>query len=325
MNLLSRATDWRNIAGYSPLLVFALMLAYLGFSAPQLLKLETLDLVLRQAVPTVIVCLGLATVVIAGGDDVVSGGIDLSIPAAAVLAAAIVADQLTNQGAFFLIAAVLGLLAALTVGAINALLIVRLGMTPLLATLATSVAAVGVTKVVTSSRRINVDHSAIVTLRDSAWGGISVAVILTLLLVCIFYCAVHRTRWGLNLQAVGGNRDAAEVSGIPHKRLFAQSFMLAALTGGIASFFVLARGSGSSPGSEESLLLEMILATFLGAVFSPRRVVSLWGAVLGAVLVTALSIGFKSVGVNVFWTGCIKGALILFVVATAALASGKTR
>lgn len=65
----------------------------------------------------------------------------------------------------------------------------------------------------------------------------------------------------------------------------------------------------------EELLLEVVLATFLGAAFSPRRVVTLWGAVLGAVLVTALSVGFKSIGVNVFWTGCIKGALILIIIA----------
>ena len=91
----------------------------------------------------------------------------------------------------------------------------------------------------------------------------------------------------------------------------------------IVGMFVLARGSGSSPGSEESLLLEMVLATFLGAAFSPRRVVTVWGAILGAVLVSALSVGFISIGVNVFWTGCIKGGLILLVVASASAGTDK--
>jgi ribose transport system permease protein len=70
-------------------------------------------------------------------------------------------------------------------------------------------------------------------------------------------------------------------------------------------------------------MLEMVLATFLGAAFSPRRVVTMWGAVLGAVLVTAISIGFKSMGVDVFWTGLIKGALIVVVVALSTLAQRK--
>lgn len=128
----------------------------------------------------------------------------------------------------------------------------------------------------------------------------------------------------MNLQAVGGSRDAAEVSGISPARYISQSFLVAAFAGGLAAMFILARGSGFTPGTEENLLLEMVLATFLGAAFSPRRVVTLWGAVLGAVLVSALSLGFKSIGVNVFWTGCIKGALILVVVASASL-SGRAR
>ena len=127
------------------------------------------------------------------------------------------------------------------------------------------------------------------------------------------------------MQAVGGSRDAAEVSGLDPGRLIALSFLLAALAGYVAGIFVLARGSGSTPGSEDNLLLEMVLATFLGAAFSPRRVVTLWGAVLGAVLVAAISIGFKSMGVNVFWTGLIKGALILTVVAFAAVSQRLSR
>lgn len=307
------------LVGYLPLAIFVVLLVYLSFTAPNYFSFQSLDLILRQAIPTVVVCLGLSVVVMAGGNDVVSGGIDLSIPATAVLSAAIIADQVTNHGTPIALALAMALIAALLVGAANALLVVRIGMTPLLATLSSSVAVVGIVKVITSSRRINVDHPAVVWLRDGSIAGVSVGVILTTLFFLIFFFVVHRTRWGMNLQAVGGSRDAAEISGIPVGRFLSQSFVVAAFAGGLASMFVLARGSGLTPGTEENLLLEMVLATFLGAAFSPRRVVTLWGAVLGAVLVTALSIGFKSIGVNVFWTGCIKGALILIVVASASL------
>lgn len=314
-----------RIMAVAPAAIFLLLLFYLGITAPNLLELSTLSLILQQSIPTAIVCMGLASVVMAGGDDVVSGGIDLSIPATAVLAAAIIADQLVNHGSGLAVALMLGMGAALLMGVLNAVLVVTIGMTPLLATLASSVAAVGITKVVTSSRRINVDHPLIVFLRDAQFLGISVAVLLTAMLALIFYVALHRTRWGMHLQAVGGSRDAAEVSGISPKRLMAHSFLIGAVAGALASVFLLARGSGSTPGSEENLLLEMVLATFLGAAFSPRRVVTLWGAVLGAVLVSLLSVGFKSIGVDVFWTGCIKGALILLVVASAAYSNKQRR
>ena len=300
-----------------PLAVFAMLLAYLSIASSNFLSASTIELILKQAVPTVVVSIGLATVVIAGGDDVVSGGIDLSIPATAIICAAIIADQVTNNAASIIIGLILAFGAAAIIGAVNAGLVVWVRMTPLLATLATSVAVVGVTKVISESKRIGVSDPAVIFIRDDRILGVAAGVVLTAIIAVAFWHLVHRTRWGMSLQATGGSRDAAEISGIDTKRFVVQSFLLAAFAGWLASMFVLARGSGSSPGSEENLLLEMVLAVFLGAAFSPRRVVTVWGAVLGAVLVSALSVGFISVGVNVFWTGCIKGGLILLVVASA--------
>ena len=300
-----------------PLTVFAILFIYLSVASSNFLTPGTIELILKQAVPTVVVSIGLATVVIAGGDD------DLSIPATAIICAAIIADQVTNNGASILWGLTLAFGAAGIVGAINAGLIVWVRMTPLLATLATSVAIVGVTKVITESRRIGIADPVVIFVRDGRILGVAAGVVLTAIIALLFWHLVHRTRWGMNLQATGGSRDAAEISGIDTKRFVVQSFLLAAFAGWLASMFVLARGSGSSPGSEESLLLEMVLATFLGAAFSPRRIVTVWGAVLGAVLVSALSVGFISIGVNVFWTGCIKGGLILLVVASASAGTDK--
>jgi len=315
----------KSAASLAPLAIFLALLLYLGVAAPSFLAPGTIALILKQAVPNVVVCLGLATVVIAGGDDVISGGIDLSIPAIAVLAAAIVAQLTTIKGAPIAFALAAGMGAALIAGLVNAFLVVVVGMTPLLATLASSSAYVGLASYVTSSRRIEVGDPFIVYLRDGSVGGAPAGVIAVFVLVLIFYFAVHRTRWGLNLQAVGGSRDAAEIAGLFASKFIAQSFVLAAIAGGVDSVFLLARGSGYAPGSEENLLLEMILATFLGAAFSPRRIVTLWGAVLGAVLVAALSIGFGSAGVDIFWTGCIKGGLILIVVASSAVSRNLNR
>jgi len=308
----------RRVIDSIPIAVFVALFLYIGLNSANFLTLATWELILKQAVPVVVVAVGLATVIVAGGDDVVSGGIDLSIPATATVCAAIIADQLTNHDTAVAVALILALGAAAVVGAVNATLVVRVGMTPLLATLATSVAVVGVTKVITESRRIGVSDATILFVRDGRIVGVPVSIVMMALIALAFWHLVHRTKWGMHLQATGGSRDAAEISGPAPRRLVALSFMLAAFAGWLASVFVLARGSGSSPGTEETLLLEMVLATFLGAAFSPRRVVTVWGAVLGAVLVSALTVGFISIGINVFWTGCIKGALILLVVASAA-------
>lgn len=308
----------RKMLDAVPIAVFVVLFLYIGMNSANFLSFATWELVLKQAVPVVVVSLGLATVIIAGGDDVVSGGIDLSVPATAIICAAIVADQVTNQQASIVMALAMALAAAALIGVTNAVLVVRVGMTPLLATLATSVAVVGISRVITESRRIAVGDATVLFVRDGRIAGVPVSIVVTVIIGLAFWHLVHRTKWGMNLQATGGSRDAAEISGIQTRKFVALSFVLAAFAGWLASVFVLARGSGSSPGTEDTLLLEMVLATFLGAAFSPRRVVTVWGAVLGAVLVSALSVGFISIGVNVFWTGCIKGALILLVVASAA-------
>jgi ribose transport system permease protein len=304
----------------APMVIFAAMLLYISTQAPNFLSFLTASLILKQALPVVIICAGLAVVVMAGGNDVVSGGIDLSIPATAVLCAGIVAQWLSQDGSL-LVALILAFCAALSVGLVNAILVTFIGLTPLLTTLSMFVAVVGINNVVTASRRINVDDAFILWFRDETVFGVPVGIPLVALLVLVLWHLAHRTRFGLNLQAVGGNRDAAEVSGLNVVWLQSASFGIAAIAGFCASLFVLARGSGYSPGVEDNLMLEMVLATFLGAAFSRRRVVTVWGAVLGALLVAAITIGFKSMGVNVFWIGLIKGSLILAVVAFGALAN----
>ena len=314
---------WRSIGNIlidkGPLILFGILLIYLTIFAPYFLEWQNLMTILRQTVPLSILCFGLATVIMTGGDDVVIGGIDLSIPAAAVMAAAICSVMLTKLGAGLPTALSLAVLAALTVGAVNAFLVVVVGLTPLLATLSSSVAVVGITKLITTHRRINVDNTFINMIRDDDILGLPISVIIMIVVFFIIAFLIHRTRWGMRMQAVGGSRSAAEISGLKPAKYIAQSFIIASITAAIASITIIARGSGSSPGTEDALLIEMVLATFVGAAFSPRRVVTVWGALLGALLVNALSNGFALMRVDIFWIGGIKGALILIVVATAAL------
>jgi len=87
--------DIRRLVDLAPLVIFVVMLVYIGLNVPNYLSWVSIQLILKQRVPVVIVCLGLASGGMAGGDDVVSGGIDLSIPATAILSAGIMAQQMT--------------------------------------------------------------------------------------------------------------------------------------------------------------------------------------------------------------------------------------
>ncbi len=301
-----------------PLIVFALLLVYLSVSSEFFLEWRNISSILRQSAPDAILAAGLAVVVAAGGDDIVSGGIDISIPAAATLGVAILSDQLVS-GRPLAAALLLAALAVVAVGAANALLVVRVGLTPLLATLASWVAVVGITKWAINNRRITVDHPFVNEVRDGTVAAVPIPAVFALGVLVVFTFLVHRTRFGMKLQASGGSRTAAEIAGLKPDYYLAWAFVIASLAAVVAAVVLTARGSGLSPGIEDRLLLDMVLATFVGAAFSPRRVVTVAGAMLGALLVKALGSGFQLLNVDIFKVGMVKGILILIVVASAAL------
>jgi len=308
-----------------PLLLFAVLLTALAIGSPTMVSAQNITSALIQASPIAIVAIGLSLVVIGGGDDVVVGGIDLSIPAGAALATAIISDQLTNRDASFIYAVALGILAAITVGAVNAFLVTVVGLTPILTTLATYASVVGIVRTLTANRRINVEDPTILWIRDTDLGGVPVPVLIMLLVFLGFGFLVHRTAYGMKLQTVGGSIDAALSVGLKPRPYVASSFIWAGFAAGIAGILLVARGSGMSPGIDERLLVDMVLATFVGAAFSARNVVTVLGAMLGAVLVAFMSTGLILNRVDNSWVDGWKGLLILLVVIAAALQTRRSR
>jgi ribose transport system permease protein len=128
-------------------------------------------MMLVQSVPLAILCFGLVCVIAVGGDDVVSGGIDLSLPATAVLGVALLSLGWPNGTRRISAAGAAGggLPAC---GAINGLLVLAAGLPPLLATLSTSVAFTGLTDLLTGQRRIAVSDPLMVAFRDNSVLGL---------------------------------------------------------------------------------------------------------------------------------------------------------
>jgi len=308
-----------------PLLLFGLLLVVLATGAPAIVSATSISAILVQASPIAIVAFGLAVVVIGGGDDVVVGGIDLSIPAGAALSAAVISDQLTNRGSSFTQAFVIGLVAALSVGAVNAALVTVVRLTPILATLAVSASVVGVIRVLTTNRRINVEDPTILWIRDTSILGTPIPVIIMLMTFGLFGYVVHRTRYGMKLRTVGGNLDAALSVGLKPRILISSTFMWGALAAGLAGVLLVARGSGMSPGIEERLLVDMVLATFVGAAFSSKNIVTILGSMLGAILVSFMATGLILNRVDNSWVDGWKGVLIMLVVTAAALQTRRSR
>lgn len=123
---------------------------------------------------------------------------------------------------------------SLACGAVNAILVLAAGLPPLLATLSTSVAFTGLTDLLTGQRRIAVNDPLMVAFRDNAVLGVPWPLIYLLAVFVLFQFLLHHSRFGQHLQAVGGNRDMAQMSGLNVRRLTIMVWLLAGIAAGLA-------------------------------------------------------------------------------------------
>lgn len=303
---------------YGAFMAMIAVAAYFAVRSPIFLKPFNLLNVLRQVAVLAIASFGMAAVVMGGGTHVISGGIDLSIGANIGLVTAISALLLRNGWPVGMGLAT-SLLVALTVGLLNSVMVVYLGLLPLLATLAMMYTANGVELLLTKNTIISARSEFVRTIADGNLLGIPMPVIILLVMFLFYYLLLHWTPVGVHIQAVGGNRDAAQTSGLRVRFYAMLSYLLAGFAAAVSSLLVLSRLSGSTPGIGSLILLDIVLATYVSVTFSRRWIVNIPGVLIGAFFVGVLSNGFTLINVPTYWVHGVKGVLVLFVVSATAL------
>lgn len=311
-------TRFKSVIQMIPVTLVAGVFIILVVLNPNIVGFDNLEAIIVSAVPSTILAIGMSIIIAATGDDVITGGVDLSLPNQAVLAAAVMALSL-GHGIAFWVSLLISMLVALSIGVLNSILTVTLHMAPILATLATSVLVDGITRKVTSNKRIEVHDATVIAFRDNSVLGIPIVILAAIMLLFAAHMLVHHTTLGLNMQAVGGNKGFAVESGIRPNLTIACAFLIASICAGLSCVTLLSRASGWSTGSEDQLLLDMLLATYLAPVFSRRGTYTPVGACTGAVLVSALSNALILGGVDNSLIDGAKGLLILVVVSSTSL------
>ncbi|MFJ2317572.1 ABC transporter permease [Arthrobacter sp. MYb214] len=312
-----RLAAWIGYAGITAvLLLFA-------FGSPFFLTASNIATILTQASVFGIAGVGLAIVIIAGGDDVLNGGIDLSTGAVAGLAGTVTALA-AAAGTPGMVAVLYGVLVATAIGVVNGLS-VTLGLRPLLATLATMGVAASLELVFSQNLKIAVTGGFFEAARGSVLFGIPLVAWLMALIGAAVWWVYGKTSWGVNSYAVGQNPTAAQVAGLDPRRYRLASYVLSSALAGLAGTLLVARLSAAVPGIGTQILLDIILVAYMSMIFSRRRLVSVVGTVLAAVFVAALDNGLTLLGVASQWVGAAKGLLILLVLASVTLRGRKNR
>ena len=293
--------------------MLGLILAVFALTAPNFASINNIANVFGQSAILGILAFGLTIVIVGGGSNVVSGGLDLSLAANLGLSAAVYAS-LNNAGHSAWLSVPATLACGVAVGALNGAAVVWLRLPPLLATLASMNLLNGVELVLTENTVVPTSSPWLDVLSSAVWLGVPALAWALLAVAGVLAVLVQTTRYGLRLYAVGEYPEAARASGINISSYVFTSYLLSGLCGALAAFCSAAWFSGSTTGSGE-MLLSVVAIAFLGVVFSPRLLPSIPGTLLATLLVGFLINGFQLLNISSFWVNGIQGVLILLVVA----------
>lgn len=275
---------------------------------PRFMTETNLLIVLQQSSINIVLAAGMTFVILTGGIDLSVG----SILAASAMIAVIV-SLMPEIGMLGVPAAIL---AGLAFGMMNGVLIAYLKLPPFIVTLGSLTAVRGVARLLGNDTTVFNSDLPFAFLGNGTFLGVPWLVIIALLVVVISWFVLRRTVLGTWIYAVGGNAEAARLTGIkvPLVLLFVYgvSGLLAGL-GGALSAARLYAANGLQLG--QSYELDAIAAVILGGTSFVGGVGSIWGTLIGGLIIAVLSNGLILAGVSDIWQYIIKGLVIIVAVA----------
>ncbi len=298
----------------SRLIALTLLVVALAVLSPYFLTWTNLINVLRQASLTFLMSAGLTVVVL-------TAGIDLSIGAVLGLAACISASLITEGHLAFGVAA--ALLAGLACGTINGLLVTVGRIPPFIATYGMLWIAFGLGYVFMKGEVIYGLPEGLRYIGAGFLWGIPVPVVVAGVLLGGLHFLLHKTVLGRSIYAIGGNPNAARLSGMPVTRRLVSVYALSGLLSGFAALVVIGRINAADSGLGEDLLLPAIAAVCLGGTSLFGGVGGIMGTAAGSIILALIINGMNLLGVQTFWQNGVMGAIILLSVLADQL--GETR
>lgn len=292
-----------------------LLLLYNIFLTPHFNEFDNYRLIMRQSSDVLIVSLGMLLVI-------GTGGIDLSVGATMAIAGSVLglavspsSSTVSGYGLSLTISVILAILAGLAVGLFNGFVIGVGGVQPIVATLSMLVAGRGLALVLTSGGLVELFKPGLNKLSAGAVHGLPYVFLIALALVALVAVVARRTTFGYRLIAIGGNRRASILAGLPVKRTIISVYALCGVFAAIAGIIATARLHSADPsylgiGFE----LKAITAVVVGGSALAGGKVKILGTVAGVFLIQLLISTLASHNVPDSATNVIEGAIIIAAV-----------
>jgi len=244
---------------------------------------------------------------------IVTGGIDLS-PGSVVALAGVVTGMALQADLPVPAAIAIGIGLGATAGAFNAFAVTVLGMSPFIVTLAVLAMARGLAYIVNGGNTVFGFPDAFNDIGGGNLGPIPISALITLGVFLVFGLLLSRTVLGAEIYAVGGNREAARLAGIPVGRTLAIVYVISGALSGLGGVVLAGRLDAAQPIAAVGLELNAIAAVVIGGASLFGGKGSMLGTVMGVLIIGLINNGLTLNNVQPFWVQFIQGAVIFLAV-----------
>ena len=299
---------------YGVLIIIVVLMAVMTAVSDAFLTPRNLLNILNQSTPLALIAAALTLVIIGGGFDLSTGAI---FGVAAVTAAWLAVNVDPTLG----LAA--GPLVGLGLGIVNGLIITGFRVHSFLATLATSLVFRGIAILISGGFLIPVRMPEFEWIGRGRIGMVNIAVVVLAVFVAAMMVLLNRTTFGRRVYAIGGNEEAAVLSGVRINALKIGTFALTGLAAGVAGVIATSRISMGQPQAGEGLELEAIAAVILGGTSIYGGQGAVWRSVAGVLLLALIGNAFNILNVNPFFKDLTTGLIIFMAVALSAIGKGR--
>jgi ribose transport system permease protein len=317
MNNSSLITHSSSLKKFQSLIALLVLCILLSILSDKFLTVANFWNVLRQISVNLVIAVGMTLVII-------TAGIDLSVGSVLAFCGAISASLLKNgieipsQNLYIGFTLLGGILAGLLIGGLiggfNGWAIIRFGVPPFVVTLAMLTIARGFTLLWTNGYPIHNVGKGFESIGTGWFLGVPIPVWISLLVVLMAVFVTNKTPFGRYVYAIGGNENAAKLSGINIPKVKTLVYMISGILAAFGGLMVTARLDSAQPNAGTGYELDAIAAVVIGGTSLSGGRGTIWGTVLGAVIIGVLNNGLVLLNVSPFWQQVVKGAVILLAV-----------
>jgi ribose transport system permease protein len=303
---------------YGTLIGFVLILLFFWWRLPTTFMTANNWINITQQVSMLMVVAAGMTIVMVMND------FDLSVGSMATLSG-VVAAVLFTQGYGVPEAVAIALLVGLLGGALNGILVSLIGILPFVATLATLTIFSGLAFVISGGKTIS-GRAIPDAFGDFARSGLPIGpvtipnlTVIAVIVLAAVWVLLEQTTFGRRLYAIGGNIEAAYLSGVAVRRLKLIAFSLTGLAAALAGLMYASRVASANPTQGSGLMLNAIAAVFLGMTMSQQGEPRLLATVVGVLILGVLDNGLTQMNVDSYIRQILVGAIIVLAVAASSL------